>query len=312
MDERTHRYRSHRDLKQCGGYVRGDTYRSRWYRGLGTNMEWLRLSLRCAGAVTVGVYTCEAPGEVWDETLAPALERAAGDLLLLGVRGRYLSFTVRPAHALLSYELSFPGRSIDALLPAAMQGNETLRRLLGVYQSLYMDTSRLRAELPSRLDPLGGDPLPGLGRWLGAERWLRGGLPAGKLLAAAPLLSRLRGTRRGLELLLEMSTGGRGTLVESFQWRKRVQSAAERADCARLYGGDGVTLLLPPDTPEEAVRFLREVLDDFVPLGVSWSIVRLEEGATLDGHGYLDVNMRLTEPPPARMDEAAADGVILE
>lgn len=311
--ERLRRYRSHTDLAQCGRFE-GGGYRSRWYRGLAPGMEWLRLSLDGVQGARVRVYACDAPPPQWEDGLPPSLERTAADLLLYGVKGLYLCFTVEPARGLRGYELAFPGLSIDSLLPAVLQGDGTLRKLLGVYQSLYMDLNRELDAFPRRMDPQGASPLPQLPLWLGADGWAQSGADAGRLLAAAPLLNRLRGTRRGLRLLVELLTGRSCRIVERFQWSVRTHPAGELDACARLYGRGGcqVAVLLPPETPRADLNRLEAVLDDFIPLGVPWRVARLEEGAVLDGHSYLDGGARITQPPPPRLDGPGWGGLVLE
>jgi len=313
MERTIRRYRSDWELARCG-HLENGIYRTRWYRGLRPKMEWLRLSLKTSGPVQVRVYASdeEPPGPI--DVLEPALERTAPDLLLYGVKGLSLCFTVEPGEALQSYELAFPGLSIDSLLPSVMQGDGTLRKLLGVYQSLYMDLNRELAAFPDRLAPLGPDPLPGLHRWLGASSWMGLGLPEQELLAAAVRLNRIRGTKKGLWLLSELVTGRPCKIVEQFQWDGKLQSAQERDDCARLYGPDrsGVALLFPADTPAEKLSKLKAVLDDFIPLGVPYTVVRLEERAALDGHSYLDGGARISDPPPAALDGPEDGELILE
>lgn len=307
--ERLRRYRSHTDLAQCGQF-QGGSYRSQWYRGLAPGMEWLRLSLDGPQSARVRVYACDAPLPQWDGNLPPSLERTASDLLLYGVAGLYLCFTVEPAQGLRGYELEFPGLSINSLLPTVMHGDGALKKLLGVYQSLYMDLNRELGAFPQRMDPKGPDPLPQLPLWLGANGWEAGG----RLLASAPLLNRLRGTRRGLRLLAELLTGHSCRIVERFQWNVPAHPTWELDACARLYGkgGAGVAVLLPAGTPRSAVDQLEDVLDDFIPLGIPWSVVRLDEAAVLDGHSYLDNGVRITQPPPPSLDGPGWDGLVLE
>lgn len=314
MEQRFRRYRSDRDLSRCGVYDDAGGYRSRWYEGFGPGMEWLRLSLKGVADARVRVFAVDTLPESWDDSLEPALERQAGDLSLYGVCGRYLCFTVRPAKELQGYALSFPGRSIDAGLPAVLQDDATLRQFLAVYQSLYMDANQQAARFPGQLDPQGEDALPDLKLWVGAARWMRDAPCMPDLLAAALRLNRMRGTRPGLELLISLVTGGRGKLVENFQWRDQLLSAREREDCARLYGDDpaSAALLLPADTSDAALRFLESVLEDFIPLGVSYSILQLQDGAAMDGHSYLDANAQLQEPPLAALDETDLDDLTLE
>ena len=311
MEQRLRRYRSDWDLTRCGQFEDG-LYRSRWYRGLGAGMEWLRLSLTVSDPVLVRVYASDGarPGQTAD--MEPVLERPAADLLLYGVKG--LAFAVEPGDRLRGYELTFPGLSVDSLLPAVMQGDDTLRKLLGVYQSLYMDLNRELAAFPDRLSPLGPDPLPDLCRWLGASSWMGLGLPERELLAAAVELNRTRGTKKGLQLLAQLATGEVCDIVEQFQWAEGARTVQERTDCARLYGPDraGVTLLFPASVPAARLSALQAVLEDFIPLGIPYTVVRQEEGAALDGHSYLDGSAGIADPPPAELDGPESGEIRLE
>lgn len=313
MKQTLRRYRSDWALAQCGKLENG-LYRSRWYRGLSAGMEWLRLSLTVSGPVLVKVYASDEEPDDSTAGMEPVLERAASDLILYGVKGLFLCFTAEPGEALQSYELTFPGLSVDSLLPTVMQGDDTLRKLLGVYQSLYMDLNRELAAFPGRLDPQGTNPLPELHRWLGASSWMGMGLPERELLAAAVELNRLRGTKKGLRLLAELVTGQTCQIVEQFQWDRQLQSVQERDNCARLYGPDrsGVTLLFPAGVSAESVSKLKSVLNDFIPLGVPYMVVRLEESAALDGHSYLDSGVQIMDPPPAALDGPEEAELILE
>lgn len=303
MEQTIRRYRSDWELARCGQFENG-VYRSRWYAGLRPGMEWLRLSLETAGPVLIRVYGTDdlASGSI--AGMDPVLERTIPDLLLYDVKGLFLCFTAEPGEALKGYELTFPGLSIDSMLPSVMQGDGTLRKLLGVYQSLYMDLNRKLREFPDRLSPYGDNPLPDLPRWLGASSWMEPGLPEREMLAAAIELNRCRGTKKGIRLLSRLVTGQTCEIVEQFQWDPEIRSAQERDDCARLYGGEqsGVTLLFPVGTSAEKLSALKAILDDFIPLGVPYTAVRLEAGTTMDGHSYLDGGAEIADPPPAGLD----------
>lgn len=308
MSQRLRRYRSPRDLSQCGTFEEG-TYLSQWYQGLGSGMEWLRLSLEGGEGAAVRVWAADRPE---DCPVEPALTGMGRDLLLYGVRGSYLRFSVSPWEDLQGYELAFPGLSVDALLPAAMQGDAGMRRFLGVYQSLAMDLAGEYARFPRRLDPMEPEALESLYRVLGAD-WAREAPPGlrKKLMAAAPRLNRLRGTRRGLRMLLELIAEGRWEIVEGFEWQRLPLSAGERAACACLYG-DGVTLLAPQGVEEESLSFLEKILPEFVPAGMSCAVRPLEDGGAMDSLCFLDGNAQLTEPPPPALDGSDLEDLVLE
>lgn len=311
MDQTIRRYRSDWDVTRCGQLEHG-VYRSRWYRGLRAGMEWLRLSLTVSAPALVKVYAADQEPAGSVSPMEPVLERTAADILLYGVKGLFLCFTVEPGDALHGFELTFPGLSIDSQLPSVMQGDDTLRALLGVCQSLYMDLNRELAAFPSRLDPRDPDALPELPRWLGASSWMGQGLPEQELLAAASELNRLRGTPKALRLLSALTVGQECEIIEEFQWRGKILSAQEREDCSRLYGQGGVTILFPAGVPYERLSRLKPVLDDFIPLGVPYSVVRMGEGAALDAHSYLDGGAEIADPPPAELDGPENGEWILE
>ncbi len=277
--------------------------------GLDQGMEWLRLTLDAPGDRLVRVWAAD---RVEDAPEEPALEAAGSDVLLYGVKGRFLRFEASPGEGLRGFELAFPGLSMDAALPAAMGGDLELRRFLGVFQSLLMDLAAEHAGFVRRLDPSGEDALGTLHRWVGAP-WAADAPEEvrGRLLAAAPRLNSLRGTRGGLEGLLKVICGDKGMIVEDFQWRGLDLDEGERAGCARLYG-EGVTVLLPLDAPAWAAGFLEKVMEEFVPVGTRWAVHTLEEGGRLDGLSFLDNNAKLTEPPAALLDEVTLEELTLE
>lgn len=311
MEPELRRYRSSYDLTQCGTYESG-RFRSQWYRGFRRQMEWLRLCLDGPEQFHVRVYVCDTrPEDFREAEAAQALERMANDLLLYGVRGQYLSFTVEPAEQLRGFTLAFPGRSIVEGLPNALQGDETLRTLLAVYQSGYIDINAQMREFVSRLDSRRPNALPQLSRWIGAGRWTMDPAVTPKILPHAPLLARLRGTRRGLLLLAKLITGYDCQVVEGWRLDKL---GRERADIQRLYGASGetITVLVPAQASREDVELLRALLPDFIPLGAPYSLIHLEDGAPMDGYSYLDENTILTEQAACELDGPETDEVILE
>lgn len=286
-------YRAHRDLSRCG-MTEGTVFRSRWYRGLEPGMEWLRLTLEADQPLQVQVWAADAPaGAVAPAAGEPALQRTANDLSLYGVRGQYLSFSVQPAAALRNYTLFFPGRSIAEGLPAILQKDEELRRLLAVCQAGYLDLNRVMRHFPDRLDPHAPDALPDLARWVGASRWAADETTLRRILPYAVLLTRLRGTRRGLILLTRLVTGRSARILET-----PGRSPA-------------VTILLPVSVSAVDAQRLRALLQDFIPLGLTFDLIALQDGGPMDGHTYLEENAVLTEEASCTLLDAHDDGLVI-
>lgn len=301
MEDPLRRYRSSYDLTQCGR-LEENQFRSHWYRGLGPGMEWLRLTLEAPVELQVRVFASDTPQQSISDLL-PALERTANDLLLYGVCGQYLAFTAEPGASLQGFTLSFPGRSIAEGLPFVLQDDDTLRTLLGVYQSGYMDLNDQMSRFPQRLDPACPQVLPQLPRWVGARRWTMEPAVTTKILPHAPLLARLRGTRRGLQLLAQLVTGHPCQIIE--EW------AQSSSDLSSLTGAE-VSILLSSQVSSQDAQQLRSLLPDFIPLGVSYTLIHLEDGAPMDGHSYLDENAVLTQLTVCELDGPECDEVILE
>lgn len=309
MDHRLRHYRSSWDLHQCG-WLEQERFRSKWYLGLSRGMQWLRLTVNGTAQMHIRVYTCDDPPDDFrDVEDRPVLERTAEDLLLYEAKGRYLAFTAEPGEALRSFTLSFPGRSIAEGLPIVLQNDDTLRTLLAVCQSEYLDLTAEMHEFPTRLNPAHPNALPQLPGWIGAQQWMSNCSAAKKILPHIPLLTRLRGTRRGLQLLATLATGFPCRIMETHgctdgcAWEAHQQGTATSEE---------ISILIPPCANPKDVQYLRMILPDFIPFGVSYTLVHLEEGAPMDGHSYLDENSVLIEPSICEMDGTDIDGTILE
>lgn len=314
MDNRLRYYRSSCDLHQCGSMEQG-RFRSRWYPGLSHGMQWLRLTLEGTARLHVRVYACDHPPEDFREVAdQPVLERTATDLLLYEAKGQYLAFTVEPGEALRSFVLSFPGRSIAEGMPIILQGDDTLRALLAVCQSEYMDITTEIHAFPARLHPAHPDALQQLPRWIGAQKWMSDYSAAKKILPQAPLLARLRGTRRGLQLLATLVTDYPCRIMEAGSGAKTGRNVRKWDDCryASARSDTAISILVPSCAARKDVQCLRMLLPDFIPVGVTYTLIHLEDSAPMDGHSYLDENASLTDPPACELDGARVDEVMLE
>lgn len=315
MEVGLRQYKSSADLSQCGT-IRDHVYQSRWFRGLKPQMEWLRLTLKGNGGMRVRIYVSDGQPENFPDlgTREPVLDRENTDLLLYGVRGKYLCFTVEPGAALKEFRLEFPGHSIDEGLPAVLQGDDTLRALLGVYQSRYMDLNRKAAEFTERLNPQSPDALPELNRWLGSSRWSLDSELEASIRMEAPHLARIRGTGNGLRRLVKLLTGSPCWLIESWLMKQNGGLYREHVNDFHLNSMDkeDITIILPPKISGERISQLKSLLPDFIPLGISYRVVYLSDNSRMDSSSYMDINGVLGGYSIGRLDHREVEDVILQ
>lgn len=241
----------------------------------------------------------------------PVINPADG--LFASAKGRYLwikaewigSETSTPT--VRRMRVYFPRATLLDYLPAVYREEETSRDFLERYMSLFgtlFDSIDEQIDgMPKHLDPdrVQGKQLRWLASWLGlscdehwSDDWVR------RLIRAAPELYRYRGTRRGIETLIETLTGRKPMIVEPFQFKAMREQGGLKWLMDDLYGGDPFTftLLLHQDqarTEKERV-LLRELVEDHKPAYTQVQIMWLQPWMYLDLHTYLGVNTMLAEP----------------
>lgn len=147
---------------------------------------------------------------------------------------------------LSALDVRYPGQTLMESLPGIYQREESrrdsfFRALVGVLEATSQGIDGRIAQLAGHLDPSSASPewLDFVARWLGVP-WDEG-LDVGqkrRILARAALLARTRGTRAGLETLLEALTPGPPR-------RFRVVDTTADFGFARLGGGTCVGSTLP-------------------------------------------------------------------
>jgi phage tail-like protein len=147
---------------------------------------------------------------------------------------------------LSALDVRYPGRTLMEQLPAIYQREESqpdsfLRSLVGVLETTTQGLDNRIAQLGSRIDPSSTSPewLDFLARWLGVP-W-DDGMTIGqkrRILGRAALMTKTRGTREGLEALLD-------ALVPGTPRRFRVVDTTADFGFARVGGGSCVGSALP-------------------------------------------------------------------
>lgn len=271
----------------------------------------------------------------------------AGDALILDGVGRYLWLRIdliggeEKAPSIGSLRLDFPRDTYLRYLPAVyqedVQSRGFLERFLSLFETFFAGTEDVISHLARYFDVdsqlATGDFLSWLASWLSisvdkswSEEQLR------ELVRRAPELYKKRGTRDGLEAMIEIFTGERPLVVEHFQTTGCAQStsAAERTTDAAgrsleelyrtLYGSDPYcfcVLLKPYRTEkkngrktvrrltEEERKAVRRIVDAEKPAHTCAGLLALQPWIYLDTHTYLGVNTYLSQPS-ARLDLQSA------
>ncbi|HEX7317676.1 MAG TPA: phage tail protein [Pyrinomonadaceae bacterium] len=284
-----------------------------------------------------------------DWTKKPAVN-AADALILEGV-GRYLWLRIdligneENAPSIGSLRLDFPRNTYLRYLPAVYQEDEQsrdfLERFLSLFETFFSGTEKRISRLARYFDVdsslASGDFLRWLASWLSISEdksWTEEQLR--ELVRRAPELYKQRGTREGLEAMIEIFTGERPLVVEHFQTTGCAQSAAvskravEEGGAQRvqsleeiyrnLYGTDPYcfcVLLKPYRTEakgqgrvvrrlsEEERKAVRRIVDAEKPAHTCAGLLALQPWINLDMHTYLGVNTYLSRPS-ARLDMDSA------
>lgn len=243
----------------------------------------------------------------------------APDLLLHGLTGRYLWIyaaaypTAAEAECLIrGFHLEFPKCSFTEYFPEIYQGNGFFDRYIGIFQSLFLDEERRVDGIPLLLDYEGtpDENVAYLADWVGIDN--RDSIFSPDQLRY--MIRRIddfqgrKGTRKALELMVELVTGIRPRIVESFQWDGEGLSAPNRQSCRALYGETSnhfcVILDLskrpgPLPLPEEK---LERLVESFCMVGTRFKVVMLKPCDHADTHCYLDINSVLSTPEIASVD----------
>lgn len=245
----------------------------------------------------------------------------ASDLLLHGLRGRYIWVMVRAVPELESnvtlqgLRLEFPRCSFAEYFPEIYQQDEFFGRYLAVFESQYLDLERKVDEIPARLDyeTVHGADLARLADWLGLdnEQGVLNDEQLRAMIRQVDLFQGKKGTRAALEAVIELVTGLRPRIVEQFQWGAYPLSPARRRLYTALYGGQDSDFCVLLDLcgrtrplPLKASA-LDALIEEYSPLGTRHKVVYLRRCSHLDAHCYLDVNSTLSVPRVAAVDSAS-------
>ncbi len=264
----------------------------------------------------------ELSSEEKEKALSPFLKVRVlnpRDILLHQISGRFFWFlaeifgkgTGRPA--VRAIRVYFPRETWLSYLPAVYgEGKKSvafLEQFLGIFQSMYQDMENKIEHGGAYMDPASGNEE--------MLRWVAGGLDISavylwtgdrlrRLLEEAAGLFSMRGTRQGLIRLVELYTGERPLVVETFQVKRFLRKGGKGECLRRLYGDDEYTILLlvreERIARQEDYQAVCRIAEMAVPAHISVKIMPLKSMFFLGNYSYLGINSRLGHYRPLRLD----------
>lgn len=244
------------------------------------------------------------------------------DTLLFDAKGRYFWIKVemlgngRLSPLLKEIRVVYPRLSYLRYLPAVYQADDDsrdfLERFLSIFETLYSEMEDRISNVTRYLDAdnVSGEFLKWLSQWLGIqvdESWDEGKLRM--LVNRANEIYKKRGTRHGIEELIEIYTGEKPLIIEQFQL-KCIDGSSEISDLyEKLYGDDPYrfyVLLRPDIIQSDAQRMaIKQILDSQKPAYTDAVLMLLQPWIYLDMYTYMGINTYLSEPTLLKLDNQA-------
>lgn len=238
---------------------------------------------------------------------------------LIEAQGRYLWLLVRvvggrsASPSLQRLRVHYPRASYVDFLPAVYQedpsSKDFLERFLAILQTLSSNLDE-RIDKVSQFfdaDIAPPDMIRWLPTWLGFtpdETWEDDQLR--DLIRALPELNRLRGTRRGIEWMIQLYTGQIPLIVEYPQYESLMSRVEFRELMSGLYGGNpnSFAVLVNGDAAPDARRryVLSKLIERQKPAFTEAKLVILSPWIYMDMHAYLGINTYLSEAKSFHLD----------
>ncbi len=229
------------------------------------------------------------------------------DVLLHEVVGRYL-WIVLEMYSQDNEEVSIsnitiylPGRSWLEYLPAIYQRADLksgfLDRYLGIFQTLYEDLNLKNRNVADFFDADRSDRefLHWLSGWLDiSDSYLWPEDKLRRLLSRSVELYLERGTKKSFEDLVEIYTGAKPYIVESFQLEKFKGSQEYETTLLPMYGDN--TLCFTVLVKDECVKTVQEInilikiIEEMKPVQMELKLVVLKPYIFLNQYSFLGIN----------------------
>lgn len=253
----------------------------------------------------------------WNETVFNP-----SDVLIHKAKGRYLWLclqlrgTCDSSPSVSRIRVHYSRNSLLQYLPMIYQedpvSRDFLDRYLSIYETFFSGFEEEIVSIPSYFDvkAVKGDYLRWLSTWIGIpeeldwdEELLR------RFMENSQEIYRKRGTRRGLEKLIEIFTGEKPFIVEYQQIKYMKDNPEMLPLMKKLYSNvpNNFVVLVKKECikTRRMTLQLEKLLEEEKPAFTEAHLVILEENLYLDSHSYLGINSKLTQISFLYLNEGA-------
>ncbi|QGQ96638.1 hypothetical protein EHS13_18025 [Paenibacillus psychroresistens] len=242
------------------------------------------------------------------------------DALFFEAKGQYLRLRIEfhaseqktpLLHRLRAY---YPRTSLLSYLPAVYQEDPTSQYFLERYLSLFgtffdeMEEEISEVSQYYDVDTISGEFVKWLGTWVGIhadEVWSESQLK--ELIRRSPELYQERGTKQGIEKMVEIYTGEKPLIVEYFQYKQMLEKPELKSLVTQLYGASPYTFCVLVQQhcmeTEKQRLFVQKILDEQKPAFTEAKLVVLQPWMYMDTHSYIGINTYLSEPNWLSLDQ---------
>ena len=304
---------------------REGVYDTRVFDCLEKETEWQRLLLDGTALqnVSVSVYAADEESRVRTECAKVMNVRNPGDILLYGVRGRYLRLrlTFRRQEEeeirISRIKICFPRQTWLSYLPEiyreSAEHDSFLGRYLGIFQTIYEEMTEQIAQIPRRLSAFyeSDEALRELSEWLGIENGeLWNQEQRRYLIRNAVRLSHIRGTAEYLRELICLATGKRVYVVEYCCLMPYFDGGETERRLKELYASNPYEFAVLVDGKEQAVQeelcLIGRIVEMAKPAYMECRIIAPPPYLFLGRHTYLGINSVLGRYRELRLDGTCA------
>ncbi len=264
------------------------------------------------------------PTEKRDFLIRSGAKRAIrkNDILLYELSGQYLyiAFLFAGEGELSLYDMvidSVGDNFMNTFPEVYRERNSFFHRFISVFSSIYNDFDADIEALPKLLDPMvcPEEFLIVYGSWMGIN--LEGASldvdVMRMLVNEAYYLSRMKGTKKAIERVLEIILGKPAVVIEHNRLRSWINDEQmELPEGFKTRGVYDVTVMVSVKLTEELRHQIVFMLDQFKPVRTNITVMQMDETPMTDSRTYLDINSMLPEEKEANLDSGLSlDGTVI-